>query len=90
MHCLTGRALVRADRKTATFSAVVLTLCARPEGRLLKMRILVSILLPISQMPNEKWDVSFPKSDFSLLKSHISLLNSHFSLLKSHIPLLTS
>ena len=61
-----------------------------PEGRLLKMRIVVLVPLLISGMPNEKWDVSFTKSDFSLLKSHISLLYSHFSLMKSHIPLPTS
>ena len=63
---------------------------AFPKGRLLKMRILVLVPLLISGMPNEKWDVSFTKSDFSLLKSHISLLYSHFSLMKSHIPLPTS
>ena len=77
---------VRTKQRQSTLIAVI----DIPEGRVLKMGILVSIPLPISQMLNEKWDASFLKSDFSILKSHFSLLDSQFSLLKSDIPLVTS
>ena len=60
------------------------------ERDILKMGIPISVPFPTSQMPCEKWDVSFPDSNFSLLASHFSSPISHISLLNSNFPLLIS
>ena len=68
------------------YRVVVQTKSASPEGRLLKMGILMSVPLPTSQMICEKWDASFPNplSHFSNVNYHLWILTSHFLRPTSH------